>query len=199
MAMVKPFSRLNDADEERLVAFFAAVDLLVKGTDKGPWPPFRGGCLDWVLAACAPTVWFLGGQFGFDPPLVRGSALALLTVASLGFLRSFRAVRRYRRLTSGEEGWHGIAWNEREFCLRSLGLCALASWSEVKEIRHFPASDGGSLADTLWIHLDGGERLLMEARDGFFAGRPLSDWNTDLCARWGRIAGSSEEALATEG
>jgi len=187
MALIKVFNRLKDEDEQRLSEFFHSPDLLCKGTDKGPWPPYRGGCMDWILAALAPVVWLMGTHLGFDPPLVRGATLALATIASLGFLRSFRAVRRYRRVTDGEEGWHGIAWTAEELCHRSLQLCALAKWTEVKDLRHFPSGEGGALDDTLWIHLDGGERLLIETREGFFSGRPLVEWYDDLTAQWGKV------------
>jgi len=198
MTWVKVFNRLKDEDEELLVNFFNSPTLLCKGTDKGPWPPYRGGCLDWVLAAMAPVVWLMGTHLGFPPPLVRGGTLALAVIASLGFLRSFRAVRRYRRVTSGEEGWHGLAWTADELCHRSLQLCAIAKWSDVKDLRHFARDEGGVLDDTLWIHLEGGERLLIETREGFFAGRPLLDWYTDLTAQWGKITQRKPSADTAE-
>ena len=191
MALVKPFERLGRDDEQSLVDFLADADLLVKGTDKGPWPPYRGGCLDWLLLAVAPLLYFVAPELGVDPPLARGGTLVLVSLASWGFLRTFRAVRRYRRLTSGDQGWHALAWTSERLCFRSLQLCAIAQWSEVADLRHFGRDEGGVLDDTLWIHLDGGERLLVETRDGFFAGRQLEDWYADLCARWGKAAGRS--------
>jgi len=191
MALLKPFDRLGKDDEKALVDFLADADLLVKGTDKGPWPPYRGGCLDWVLLALAPVFYFAAPVLGMGPTLARAGTLVLVVLASWGFLRSFRAVRRYRRLTSGDEGWHALAWTRDRLCFRSLQLCAIAQWSDVVDLRHFPRDEGGVLDDTLWIHLEGGERLLVETRDGFFAGRRLEDWFQDLCARWGRQTGRS--------
>ena len=187
MSLVKSFKHLNREDEARLSEFFNSTALLCKGTDKGPRPAYRGGCLDWMLAAFAPVVWTVGAHLGLDPPLVRGATLALATFASLGFLRSFAAVRRSRRVTAAEEGWYGLAWSADELCHRSLHLCAIATWSEVKDLRYFPPEAGGVLDDTLWIHLEGGERLLIETRDGFFAGRSLAEWYQDLSAQWGKI------------
>ena len=191
MVLLKPFNRLGSADEKVLVDFMVAPELLVRGTDTGPWPDYRGGCFPWLLIALAPVLYFVGPPLGMDPPLVRGGTLVLVTLSTLGFLRSFRAVRRYRRLSRGEEGWHALGWSKGQLCFRSLELCAIADWSEVNDIRHFPLGDGGALDDTLWIHLEGGERLLVATREGLFAGRKLADWYADLCAQWGKATGLS--------
>jgi uncharacterized metal-binding protein len=186
--LLKPFDRLTSADERLLVDFLNAPDLLVKGTDKGPWPAYRGGCLNWVLLTLAPMFYFVA-PLGMASPLVNGGTLLLVTLGSLGLLRSFRAGRRYRRLTRAEVGWQALAWSRNELCFRSLQLCAIVQWNEVKDLRHFPADAGGALDDTLWIHIEGGERLLVETSEGFFAGRQLADWYQDLCAQWGRKTG----------
>ena len=191
MTLLKPFERLSADDERALVDFLSDPGLLVKGTDKGPWPEYRGGCLSWVMLALAPVLYFVAPQLGVDPPLVRGGTLVLVILSTLGFMRSFRAVRRARRLTSSELGWHALAWTSESLCFRSLGLCAIVQWSEVNDLRHFLPDEGGALDDTLWIHLDGGERLLVETREGFFAGRRLSEWYTDLRAQWGKKTGRS--------
>jgi len=187
--LLKPFDRLTSSDERLLVDFLAAPDLLVKGTDKGPWPPYRGGCLNWVLLTLAPVFYFVAPPLGMASPMVRGGTLLLVTLASIGFLRSFRAVRRYKRVRRSEVGWQALAWTRNELCFRSLHLCAVVEWEEIIDLRHFPADDGGALDDTLWIHIKGGERLLVETSDGLFAGRKLADWYEDLCAQWGKRTG----------
>ncbi len=189
--LLEPFARLNEEREARLVAFFARDDLVVKGIDRTPGAPYRGGCLPYFgLVAAAAMGWF-GEGAGLDRPIAIGLALTLAVLSSNRMIRSYRAVRRSRRLLDEPDGWHGIAWTREAVGFRSLHKCLLAAWKDVVNIRLLDDEAGSLLAGTLWIHVEGGDKILIEPRtdDGHFAGRPIQEWFDDLAEIWGEQTG----------
>lgn len=184
--LLKAFSRLDKDDEAKLVEFLARPDLVVKGIDRSPGRPYRGGCVPYIGIAAALVVGLMGVDWGLTGPVAIGIAAALAILSLRAMLRTVVAVRRSRRLLASEEGWHALAWTKKEVCFRSLDRCLLAPFSAVEEIKVMDADAGSFLEGTLWIHLDGKEKVLVEPRsdEGLFAGRKLTDWGNDLVKAW---------------
>ena len=189
--LLKAFDRLDRNDEARLVEFVARGDLKVKGVDRSPSLPYRGGCLPYVGLVLAAVVGLIGTDWGMSGPVAIGVALTLAILSLRVMIRSAVAVRRSKRLLARDEGWHALAWSGKEVCYRSLDRCLLAPFSAVEDIKVLGEDAGVFLRDTLWIHLDGKEKVLVEPRteEGLFAGRQLTDWGGDLVDAWGKATG----------
>ena len=191
MFLLKPFARLDGSDEAKLLQFLDRGDLKVKGIDRSPSKPYRGGCLPYIGLMAALLVGLSGTEWGLSGPVAIGLALALAILALRSMVRTVVAVRRSKRLLAGDEGWHALAWTRTEVCFRSLDTCLLAPFSAVEDIRVMGDDAGTFLTGTLWIHLQGKEKILVEPRtdEGLFAGRKLSDWGQDLAEAWTRATG----------
>jgi hypothetical protein len=189
--LLKAFDRLDRHDEARLVEFVARDDLKVKGIDRTPSLPHRGGCLPYIGLVLAVAVGWLGTDWGLSGPVALGIALTLAILSLRTMIRTVRAVRRGKRLLAADEGWHALAWSKTEVCFRSLDRCLLAPFSAVQDVKVLGEDAGAFLRDTLWIHLDGKEKVLVEPRteEGLFAGRQLTDWGDDLVMAWGEATG----------
>lgn|GEM_PF-1661528 len=184
--LLQRFDRLNRTELDALRDYPARPGVLVVGMDRSPGPGYRGGCVPWILALFAASLWGFGEGLGLGRPLASGLALAASLGASFAVIRSVRATWRSKKLLARDEGWHGIAWTESSFCVRTLELCAIADWGDVEDIRLLDDTWGDALSGTLWLHLGDGEKLLLEPRsDDRFAGRILSDWFEDLVQVWG--------------
>ncbi len=188
-AFCKPFDRLNEAEIERLGAFPRREGVLVVGLDRGEWPPFRGGCTAYVVASAVVFLFFLGPEIGLSATMARGLATAGAIWVTGTLLRTFRAVKRSRALLRNDEGWYALAWSEDVLCYRSFDLCLLLSWAEVAKIEYLGEDVAGGLADTLWITTVSKERVLVETREGRFAGRRPSEWSADLRHQWEKATG----------
>ena len=133
-----------------------------------------------------------GGQgLGLSRQVAIGFALTAAILASLALIRSFRALRRSRDLLWREEGWHGLAWTQDELCFRSLEHCLLIPWGELRDLKCFDADEGRFLGDTLWLHLDDKQRVLVAPRtpEGRFAGRTMGEWHLDIKQAWHKATG----------
>lgn len=184
--LFKPFQKLKKAELDRLAGFFAHRDVLVRGLDKREWSAYRGGCLPYIGAILAGILWVGHGAMGLDRPVGLGLALAAAVLSTSAMVRTVIAGVRSRRLLKRDEGWVGLAWTKREFCYRSMDLNAIVPWSAITSIEHLGEDQGGVLADTLWLHLEGGDKILIEPVEGTFGGRPLTDWTTDISRIWER-------------
>jgi len=186
--LLEPFARLDGDGEARLVAFLGRTDLVVRGVDRSPARPYRGGCLPYIGLVAGVAVGLLGEGWGLPRPVAIGVALALAILSLRAMVRTVIAVRRSKRLLAAEDGWHALAWTKEELCYRSLDRCLLAPFSAVRDVEVMGDDAGSFLAGTLWIHLQGKEKVLVEPRgdEGLFAGRRLSEWGKDLDRTWKR-------------
>jgi hypothetical protein len=185
--LVQKFARLKAAEVERLEGFFAGPAVLVRGLDKREWGPYRGGCLPWIGALVAGVLGFAGEGMGMPGPVAVGLGLSAAVLATTSIVRTAVAARRSRRLLARDEGWVGLAWTAQEFCLRTFDLCVLVPWSAVTKVEYLPPEEGSILGDTLWIHVEGGDKALIEPFDGTFGGRPIGDWARDVEGVWKRV------------
>ena len=191
--IVTSFPRLEPAQVDRLLAFTDRADLLVKGLDRSDKQPYRSGCWPYVGLVAAGVFGFAGEGLGLPKQVATGFALTAAILASLALIRAFRALRRSRDLLWREEGWHAIAWTKEELCFRSLEHCLLIPWENLDDLRWFGGDEGRFLRDTLWLHLDDKQKVLMVPRtpEGRFAGRVLKDWYEDIRGAWNDATGRS--------
>ncbi len=178
--LYKKFARLSRADVDRLVAFVLHDDVLVRGLDKREWGTYRGGCAPYAALIAAVALWFAWDPMGLSRPVGQGLALAAAVLGTSSMVRTAIAALRSRKLLKREEGWVGLAWTKTEFCYRSLELCVLVPWSAVSKVEYIAEGEGRLLEDTLWIHLQDGDKVLIEPVDGSFGGRPVADWARDI-------------------
>lgn len=193
------FHRLSPAQLEELCDFTVRDDLLVKGLDRSNKRPYRAGCLPYLGLVAAGGFGFLGESLGMPKPVAVGFALTCAVLATLALLRSFAALRRSRDLLAREEGWHALAWTSERLCYRSLETCLLLPWDAVEDIQVFERDEGRFLGNTLWLHLEDKQRVLVAPRseDGRFAGRTMADWHQDLSAAWTKATGRRSSAGAS--
>ena len=184
--LFKRFVSLRRAEVDRLSDFVVHRDVLVRGLDKRDWGMYRGGCMPYVGVIVAVTLWFAWPAMGLSRPVGLGLALSAGVLGTSALVRTAIAALRSRRLLKREQGWVGLAWTKKEFCYRSLELCVLAPWSAISKVEYLPAEEGRLLGDTLWLHLEGGEKVLIEPVDGSFGGRPVADWAADIERVWMR-------------
>jgi hypothetical protein len=182
--LFKRFVRLRRAEVDRLADFVAHRDVLVRGLDKRDWGAFRGGCMPYVGLVAAGTLWFAWEAIGLIRPVGIGLALSAAVLGTSAMVRTVIAGVRSRKLMKRDEGWVGLAWSKKEFCFRSLDLCVIAPWSSVTKVEYIEPEEGRILGDTLWVHLENGDKVLIEPFDGTFGGRPIPDWATDIDAIW---------------
>ena len=194
--LLESFARLDKAAEARLVEFVERGDLKVKGIDRSPSRPYRGGCLPYIGLVAGVAIGWLGTDWGMPGPVAIGVALALSILSLRAMIRTVIAVRRSKRLLATDDGWHALAWTKSEVCFRSLDRCLLAPFSTVEDVKVLGDDAGSFLAGTLWIHLEGKEKVLVEPRteDGRFAGRQLTDWGADLVKAWTKATGRKPKA-----
>ncbi len=177
---LKPFARLSRAELEELVDFTTGDDVLVMGLDRRSWNGYRGGFLPYIGAILAVGLFFGGEEVGMARPLAVGFGSTVGVLATAAMIRTIRAARRSHELLAREEGWVALAWTKDELVYRSIEWCARVPWSIVTKIEHIGPEQGGMLSNTLWLHVEEHGRLLVEERDGWFAGRRLNDWAADL-------------------
>lgn len=189
--LLAPFHRLSSEQIEELCAFTERSDLLVKGIDRSDKRPYRAGCLPYVGLIAAGGFGFLGESLPIPEQVAKGLALTCAILATLALIRSFRALRRSRELLDMEEGWHALAWTKEQVCFRSLESCLLGSWDAVEDIRVFGGDEGRFLGDTLWLHLEDKQRVLVAPRseDRRFANRTMREWYDDLSSAWTQCTG----------
>ncbi|MEE2829064.1 MAG: hypothetical protein VX498_07745 [Myxococcota bacterium] len=194
--LLKPFQRLRPEELEKLTGFMEADELLVKGIDRSSNRPYRAGCLPYLGLVGAGIFGFVGESF-LPKQVAIGLALTCAILATTAFIRAFSALKRSRALLSRPEGWHGLAWSKDQICFRSLELCLLAPWDSVMNIQHFDSDAGRFLRNTLWLEMEGKERISVVplSEDGRYAGRMLSDWYEDLTSIWGDQTGRSPHSL----
>lgn len=182
--LFKRFASLRRGEVDRLRDFVLRDDVLVRGLDKRDWGTYRGGCLPYFGAILAGGLWFAWEPMGLSRPVGLGLAMSAAVLATSALVRTAIAALRSRRLLKAEQGWVGLAWTKAEFCFRSLELCVLAPWSAISKVEYLPQEEGRLLGDTLWIHLEGGDKVLIEPVDGTFGGRPVADWAADIERIW---------------
>lgn len=189
--IVTLFPRLRDEQVDRLLLFMERDDLLVKGLDRSDKQPYRAGCWPYIGMVAAGVFGFGGQGLGLPRQVAIGFALTAAILASLALIRSFRALRRSRDLLWREEGWHGLAWTQDELCFRSLEHCLLIPWGDLRDLKCFDADEGRFLGDTLWLHLDDKQRVLVAPRtaEGRFAGRTMGEWYLDIKQAWHKATG----------
>lgn len=183
--ILRGFDRLTADDERALIDFVTASQ--VRGHDRRP-EEYRGGCGSLLLLGGSGLALAAGEAAGLPTPVARGVALTLAILGGRALVASFRGVRRARRLMADPQGWFALAWDGDAVCYRSLGLNLLARWTEVTDVALLDAT-WGSLDGTLWLHLDGGEKVQIEPRGDDFAGRGIAAWAEDLTAAWTRATG----------
>ncbi len=186
-----PFPRLRSDQIERLSAFTEREDLLVVGLDRSDKRPYRAGCLPYVGLVAAGLFGFTGEGIGLPKAVAVGFALSAAVLSSLALIRAFLALRRSRELLWRDEGWHALAWTSEEMCFRSLEHCLLVPWDQLVDLRSFGAAEGRFLGDTLWLHLEDKQRVVVVPRSdaGYFAGRNMMDWFDDLKSAWHEATG----------
>lgn len=177
---LKPFPRLSRGELEELTGFPSRDGVLTVGLDRRSWSGYRGGFLPYIGVFLAVGLFFGGEAAGLARPLAVGFGSTVGVLATASMIRTVRAARRSHELLAREEGWVAIAWTREELMYRSIEWCALVPWSSVTRIEHIGADRGGMLSNTLWVHIAEHGRLLVEERDGWFAGRRLKDWAEDL-------------------
>ncbi len=182
--LFKKFVRLRRPEVDRLTEFVLSRDVLVRGLDQRDWGTYRGGCLPYLGVVVAAVLWLGWERIGLSRPVGIGLAMTSAVLGTSALVRAAIASVRSRRLLKRDEGWVALAWSKKEFCLRTLDLCVLAPWSAITKIEYLPPTEGTLLGDTLWIHLGGGDKVLIEPFDGSFGGRPVADWAKDIEAVW---------------
>jgi hypothetical protein len=197
--IVTPFPRLSSEQMDRLVAFTERDDLEVKGLDRSDKRPYRAGCWPYLGLVAAGAFGFAGQGLGLPGPVAVGFALTAAILSSLALIRAFFALRRSRELLGRDEGWHALAWTRDELCFRSLEHCLLIPWDQLADLRCFDEDEGRFLGDTLWLHLDDKQRVLVAPRngEGLFAGRKMKDWYEDLRGTWHEATGRYPSAGAS--
>ena len=193
------FPRLSAEQIDRLSSFTDRTDLVVVGIDRSEKRPYRAGCWPYVGLVAAGVFGFMGEGLGLPKPVAVGFALTAAVLSTLALIRAFRALRRSRELLWRDGGWHALAWTSEQLCFRSLDHCLLIPWEQLADLRSFGGDEGRFLGDTLWLHLEDKQRVLVAPRTdtGLFAGRQMTDWYGDLKSTWHEATGrypSSEEA-----
>lgn len=176
------FDRLDAEKEEALLAFFREDSLLVKGTDGRPWGDFRGGCLPVLIIAAALSALPVLLEWDANPYVVIFVLTAWMGWATSRLIRTGIAHRRSRRLNDSV-AWHGLAWDEDRFALRTWEDCVLVPWDDISELRYLDDRWDKGLADTLWMHMTDGRRVQIPSKEDRFAGRRLIEWFVDIGAQ----------------
>lgn len=189
--IIEPFPRLSPEQIERLSAFTERDDLLVLGLDRSDKRPYRAGCWPYLGLVSAGVFGFAGPGLGLPKPVAIGFALTAAVLSTLALIRAFLALRRSRELLWRENGWHALAWTREELCFRSLEHCLLIPWDHLLDLRSFDSDEGRFLGDTLWLHLEDKQRVLVAPRtkEGLFASRTMTDWYEDLKPAWHEATG----------